>query len=115
MTRYLETASDRGYTSIALPAISSRVFGYSVETSVRVIVDTLKAFFNINQDSSVIDVRLIDGFSHNVQEFERVLSSGSLESNPLPAASPEPSIAPGAASSEPSDRTVMKKKYRKFY
>ncbi|XP_025094907.1 poly [ADP-ribose] polymerase 14-like isoform X2 [Pomacea canaliculata] len=107
VTRYLETASDRGYTSIALPAISSRVFGYSVETSVRVIVDTLKAFFNINHDSSVIDVRLIDGFSHNVQEFERVLSSGSLESNPLPAASPEPSIAPGAASSEPSDRTIL--------
>lgn len=73
-------------------------------------MDTLKAFFNINHDSSVIDVRLIDGFSNNVQEFERVLSSGSLESNPLPAASPEPSTAPGAASSEPSDRTVMKKK-----
>ncbi|XP_025094909.1 poly [ADP-ribose] polymerase 14-like isoform X2 [Pomacea canaliculata] len=71
----LKTASDRRYTSIAIPAISSGIFGYPVKEATRVIVQAVKLFFETNRDSSITDVQLADIRIDTVQEFQKALKA----------------------------------------
>ncbi|PVD29541.1 hypothetical protein C0Q70_08792 [Pomacea canaliculata] len=74
----LKAASDRGYTSIALPAISSGIFGYPVEEATRVIVEAVRSYFQSTTGSSVRDVRLCDIVQSTVDLFQTALDGSSL-------------------------------------
>lgn len=69
----LKTVSDLGYTSIAIPAISSGGLCYPVEQATRVIVQAVKCYFKKNPDSSITDVNLCDIVVSTVQSFKRAL------------------------------------------
>ncbi|XP_025094887.1 poly [ADP-ribose] polymerase 14-like isoform X2 [Pomacea canaliculata] len=75
----LKTASDYGYTSIALPAISSGIFGYPVDKATRDIVEAIRFFFLTNPDSSLIDVNLCDVLQDTVNLFQEALGQNSLQ------------------------------------
>ncbi|MFO0624289.1 MAG: macro domain-containing protein [Polyangiales bacterium] len=53
----LEAASDLGAASIALPAISSGIFGFPKERCAEIMVDATLAFFAARTDSSLRRVR----------------------------------------------------------
>ncbi|XP_025094164.1 poly [ADP-ribose] polymerase 14-like [Pomacea canaliculata] len=81
----LKTASDLDYTSIALPAISSGVFGYPVEEATRVIVEAVQLFFDTNPNSSIRNVLLCDILQNTVKSFQLALTMASYHKVPTTA------------------------------
>lgn len=65
------------YTSIALPAISSGIFGYPVEEATRVIVEAVQLFFDTNPNSSIRNVLLCDILQNTVKSFQLALTIAS--------------------------------------
>ena len=62
-------AEQCGLSSIALPALSSGVFGYPIEKSTKVILTALKDFLEANKQSCVKKVSLLDPTEHVVRAF----------------------------------------------
>ncbi|XP_025094892.1 poly [ADP-ribose] polymerase 14-like isoform X2 [Pomacea canaliculata] len=87
----LKTASDKGYFSIAIPAISSGIFGYPVEEATRVIVQAVRIFLDANHDSSIQVVLLCDILPKTVADFEKALKAtarkGERSAGSLPGSS----------------------------
>jgi O-acetyl-ADP-ribose deacetylase (regulator of RNase III) len=71
----LDLASDRHLTSLALPAISTGIFGFPKDRGARVILDAILDFFNRQPEASVreVHVTLIDELSVGIfrDEFSR--------------------------------------------
>ena len=62
-----------GLSSVALPALSSGVFGYPIEKSTKVIITALKDFLEANKQSCVKKVSLLDPTEHVVRAFHTSL------------------------------------------
>jgi O-acetyl-ADP-ribose deacetylase (regulator of RNase III) len=75
VTGALQVASDHKLSSLALPAISTGIFGFPKHRGARVILDAIVKFLDQNPDSSLREVRvtLIDEPSVTIfaKEFER--------------------------------------------
>lgn len=56
----LQVAEQLGLVSIAMPAISTGIFGFPVERAAGVILQALQAHFKENPDSSLETIRLVD-------------------------------------------------------
>lgn len=54
----LRVADSLGINSIAIPAISTGIFGYPIDRAARVILDTITEYFRITQASNLKLVRL---------------------------------------------------------
>lgn len=55
----LKAAHERGYESIAFPAISAGIFGFPKERCASILLDTAKEFCEKHTDSSVKDIRFV--------------------------------------------------------
>ncbi|MCX7642429.1 MAG: macro domain-containing protein [Armatimonadetes bacterium] len=55
----LMAAHNRGFGSIALPAISAGVFGFPKERCASILLDTAKEFCEKNPDSTLKDIRFV--------------------------------------------------------
>jgi len=55
----LEAASERGFASIAMPAISSGIFGFPKLRCAEILLDTTRAFFDATPAGSLRDVRFV--------------------------------------------------------
>ena len=62
-------AEQYGLSSIALPALSSGVFGYPIEKSTKVIITALRDFLEAHTQSCVKKVSLLDPTEHVVRAF----------------------------------------------
>lgn len=75
VTGGLALAVERGTKSIALPAISTGIFGFPKDRAAKIILDAVVDFFSVSAETSLQDVRLtlIDEPSVLVfaEEFER--------------------------------------------
>lgn len=58
VTGGLALAAERGMKSIALPAISTGIFGFPKDRGAKVILDAVVDFFNAHTEASLQDVRL---------------------------------------------------------
>jgi O-acetyl-ADP-ribose deacetylase (regulator of RNase III) len=71
----LALAEERGFKSLAMPAISTGIFGFPKERGARVILDTILDFLQEHPESRLREVRvtLIDELSVRIfaQEFSR--------------------------------------------
>jgi O-acetyl-ADP-ribose deacetylase (regulator of RNase III) len=71
----LGLADDRGLATLAIPAISTGIFGFPKERGARVIIDAIVDFFNRHPEASLeeIQITLIDDQSVDIfaDEFER--------------------------------------------
>jgi len=56
----LSLADDRGLASIALPAISTGIFGYPIELAVLTILTAVLGYLDEHSDSSLRDIRMCD-------------------------------------------------------
>ena len=65
----LKKASEGGFTSIAIPAISSGVYGYPIKKCSQVIVTTLKEFCQETPRTSLKDIHLVDSSDKTVNQF----------------------------------------------
>lgn len=59
VTGALLMASDRGFQTIALPAISTGIFGFPKERGAHVILKAIQAFFDTRADTSLSEVRIV--------------------------------------------------------
>ncbi len=59
VTASLQRAADLGLRSLALPAISTGIFGFPMERAARLILSAIAAYFTRHPDSSLILVRLV--------------------------------------------------------
>jgi O-acetyl-ADP-ribose deacetylase (regulator of RNase III) len=68
----LETASERGFASLSMPAISTGVFGFPKERGARVILDAIVDFLGRSPETSLKDIRItvIDRKSVNIFQRE---------------------------------------------
>lgn len=55
----LMMAHDKGFESIALPAISSGIFGFPKERCASILLETAKEFCERNPDSTLKDIRFV--------------------------------------------------------
>ena len=69
VTNCLQTAESHKFVSIAIPAISSGIFGYPVAASTRVIVQAVKRFTDAHPDGSVKRVVLCDILEDTVKQL----------------------------------------------
>lgn len=68
----LEEAERRGLASLALPAVSTGIYGYPVDEGTRVIVDEVCAFL-ARESRNIQDVRLVDISPDTAQKFLEAL------------------------------------------
>lgn len=69
----LDAASRKGFRSIAIPALSTGVFGYPLASAVNIIVESILEYFKEEPKSSVGEVHLIDVGDRTVGEFTSAL------------------------------------------
>ena len=69
----LIAAEDLGLKSIALPAISSGIFGFPKERCAQIMINTARKFFENNTESSLKEIRLTNIDSLTVAVFEKVM------------------------------------------
>ena len=69
----LDEASKRRYHSIAIPAISSAIFGYPVDMATSVIVETIYSYLEGDMSSTLKEVYLLDMDDAAVNCFERIM------------------------------------------
>jgi len=68
----LHTAERLSLTSIALPAISTGIFGFPVERAANLILDAIEGYFNEYPSSAINLVRLILYDQHTLDTFIKV-------------------------------------------
>ncbi|XP_053389480.1 protein mono-ADP-ribosyltransferase PARP14-like, partial [Mercenaria mercenaria] len=71
----MQQASEKGATSMAIPAISCGAFEYPVKQGTRTIVKAMKNFFNEVQESHISDIYLCDVKCNTVDSFTDALKS----------------------------------------
>uniref|UniRef100_A0A8C5WDM2 Poly [ADP-ribose] polymerase n=1 Tax=Leptobrachium leishanense TaxID=445787 RepID=A0A8C5WDM2_9ANUR len=70
ITRSLELAAQNGHSSIAIPAVSSGIFGFPVKRSVENIIESIKEYAEDNGGkSSLKRIHLVDNNTETVQIF----------------------------------------------
>jgi len=69
----LSVASKEGLLSIAIPAISSGIFGFPKDRCAKVMIDAVFDFFDQHGDSTLRDIRLCNFDEPTVACFERAL------------------------------------------
>lgn len=71
----LELAAARGFESLALPAISTGIFGFPLRRAADVILDTIAGFFSGKGGGSLRDLRLVlideEGLEGFLDAFEK--------------------------------------------
>jgi len=73
--RALEIADNKRLISIAIPAVSSGIFGYPKALCARHVLDAVFAFLNDHPDTSIKTVRLTNVDDATVQEFRTALGA----------------------------------------
>ncbi|XP_053389478.1 uncharacterized protein LOC128552464 [Mercenaria mercenaria] len=71
----MQQASEKGATSMAMPAISCGAFGYPVKQGTKTIVKAMKNFFNEVQESPISDIYLCDVKCNTVDSFTDALKT----------------------------------------
>uniref|UniRef100_A0ABM0MNC0 Poly [ADP-ribose] polymerase 14-like n=1 Tax=Saccoglossus kowalevskii TaxID=10224 RepID=A0ABM0MNC0_SACKO len=66
----LQEATSRKCTTIAIPAISSGVFGFPVDLCVHTIVKAVDSFCELNQNHSLKEIRLVDNSVITCDQFK---------------------------------------------
>eukprot|EP01121_Diplochlamys_sp_Union-15-3_P003850 TRINITY_DN13785_c0_g1_i1.p1 TRINITY_DN13785_c0_g1~~TRINITY_DN13785_c0_g1_i1.p1 ORF type:complete len:250 (+),score=41.38 TRINITY_DN13785_c0_g1_i1:2-751(+) len=69
--RSLETARERNWKSIAIPAISSGIYGYPKDECAEVIIQAVDDFCHNNENRSPKDIRLLNFDHPTVEAFVR--------------------------------------------
>lgn len=80
VTGSLHTAERLSLTSIALPAISTGIFGFPVERATNLILDAIEGYFKGHPSSAVSLVRLILYDQHTLDTFIKVWNERSWTS-----------------------------------
>lgn len=75
----LRAAEDEGLESIALPSVSTGIFGFPVDRAADVIMDAVRRYFYTNTSTTVRDVFLIDNDLGAVSSLERKLRTLQIE------------------------------------
>lgn len=80
VVKCLETASERGYTSIALPLLTSNtwVFTYTDKLAARATVKAARGFLAMYPDSSIKNVTFCDTRSEAVTEFRAAITDSAV-------------------------------------
>ncbi|XP_053407776.1 protein mono-ADP-ribosyltransferase PARP14-like isoform X2 [Mercenaria mercenaria] len=71
----MQQASEKGATSMAIPAISCGAFGYPVKQGTKTIVKAMKNFFHEVQESRISDIYLCDVKCNTVDSFTDALKT----------------------------------------
>uniref|UniRef100_A0A8C5Q2L0 Poly [ADP-ribose] polymerase n=1 Tax=Leptobrachium leishanense TaxID=445787 RepID=A0A8C5Q2L0_9ANUR len=91
ITRSLELAAQNGHSSIAIPAVSSGIFGFPVKRSVENIIESIKEYAEDNGGkSSLKRIHLVDNSDEIIKSFVTVLRDGG--SDQKAEADPESSV-----------------------
>jgi putative ATPase len=69
VTGSLRTADELGLVSIALPAISTGIFGFPVERAARILLAAIRDYFQGNNNTSLEHVRLVLFDKHTMGAF----------------------------------------------
>ena len=73
VTNCLQTADAQNFVSIAIPTISSGIFGYPAAEAARVIVQAVKNYVDAHPDGSVKRVVLCDVLHDTVKHLNNAL------------------------------------------
>ena len=71
----LLAAKQWGLSSIALPALGGRNFGYPLDRCTKIIVTTLKEFLEADKQTSLKNVALVDQAGDVVEAFQKNLTT----------------------------------------
>jgi putative ATPase len=67
-------AAERGFRSLALPAISAGIFGFPVERCARILLRAAREFLEAHPDSPLREIRFVLFDESTLQAFEREFS-----------------------------------------
>ncbi len=69
LTGVLRVADERGLASLAIPAISTGIFGFPVERGARVILEATEGYLNRHPDTSLQEIRFTNIDLQTAQTF----------------------------------------------
>ena len=75
LTKCLSEINNNGFNSVAIPALFTKTFRYSVDAVTRCIVNTLNDYFSHNPDSSINTVLFCDSDDARVASFLRAMKA----------------------------------------
>jgi len=78
----LEEAIKRNLRSIAMPAISTGIFGFPIDLATPIILQVIGEFFQQHEGSSLKEVHIIDIDENVLSSFEKEMKVMSSEENP---------------------------------
>jgi len=98
-------ASQRGYQTIAVPAISAGIFGFPVKRAVEIILTASRDFLTDASGTCLKDVYVVDNDPEVINSFETSLKSMTLPSEPGPDEEPHEHQARRVRTQKSAERT----------
>jgi len=80
----LQEATQRGYQSIAMPAISTGIFGFPLDKATEIILSASRDFLTDQSGTCISEVHIVDNDPRVISCFETALRSLTISSQPGP-------------------------------
>jgi len=80
----MQEATQRGFQTIAIPAISAGLFSFPLQRAIDIILTALRDFLTDQSGTCLKEVHVVDNDSQVINSFETMLKSMTLPDQPGP-------------------------------